>query len=43
VGHGRRIRLLYDDLDVYQFVQGSILIVEQNSDVAVMRMMLAQL
>jgi hypothetical protein len=30
VGHGRRNRLLYDDLDVYQFVQVCISIVEQT-------------
>jgi hypothetical protein len=43
VGHGRRNRLLYDDMDVFQFVQGCISIVEQTSDMAVMRLMLAQL
>jgi hypothetical protein len=42
VGHGRCNCLLYDDLDVYQFVQGCISIVEQ-SDLAVTRLMLAQL
>jgi hypothetical protein len=43
VGHGRCNCLLYDDLDVFQFVQGCISIVEQTSDMAVMRLMLAQL
>jgi hypothetical protein len=43
VGHGRRNWLLYDDMDVFQFVQGCISIVEQTTDMAVMRLMLAQL
>jgi hypothetical protein len=42
VGHGRRNRLLYDDLDIFQ-LQGCISIVEQTSDMTVMRLMLAQL
>jgi hypothetical protein len=43
VGHGRRNRLLYDDLDVYQFAQGCIAMIEQQQDVATMRLMLGQL
>jgi hypothetical protein len=43
VGHGRRNRLLYDDMDVFQFVQGCISIIEQTSDISTMRLMLAQL
>jgi hypothetical protein len=43
VGHGRLKRLLYDDLDVYQFIQGCIAMVEQQQDVVTMRLMLGQL
>jgi hypothetical protein len=34
---------LYDDLDVYQFIQGCIAMVEQQQDVGTMRVMLSQL
>jgi hypothetical protein len=43
VGHGRRNRLLFDDLDVFQFVQGCISMIERQSDVDTMRLMLSQL
>jgi hypothetical protein len=43
VGHRRRNRLLYDDLDIYQFIQGCIAMVEQQQDVGIMWLMLSQL
>jgi hypothetical protein len=35
--------ICYDDLDVYQFIQGCIAMVEQQQDVVTMRLMLSQL
>jgi hypothetical protein len=43
VGHGWRNRLLFDDLDVFQFIQGCISMIERQPDVDTMRLMLSQL
>jgi hypothetical protein len=43
IGHGRRNHLLYDDLDIYQFIQGSIAIIEQQDELSLIKLMLAQL
>jgi hypothetical protein len=43
VGHGQRNRLLFDDLDVFQFFQGCISMIEWQADVDTMRLMLGQL
>jgi hypothetical protein len=43
VGHGCRNRLLYNDLDIYKFVQVAFQLSSNTLDVAVMRLMLAQL
>jgi hypothetical protein len=43
IGHGRRNRLLYDDLDIYQFIQGAIAIIEQQDELSLIKLMLAQL
>jgi hypothetical protein len=43
VGHGRHNRLLFDDLDVFQFIQGCISMIERQPDVDTMRLMLGQL
>jgi hypothetical protein len=43
IGQGRRSRLLYDELDIMQFVQGCISITDCTDDPAVIRAMLEQL
>jgi hypothetical protein len=43
IGQGRKPRLLFDELDIHQFVQGAILIIEREEDLPTVRAMLAQL
>jgi hypothetical protein len=43
MGHGRKNRLLYDDLDVYNFVQGCLSIITREDNVDIMRLMITQL
>jgi hypothetical protein len=43
IGQGRKSRLLYDELDIMQFVQGCISITDRTNDPAVIRAMLEQL
>jgi hypothetical protein len=43
IGQGRKSRLLYDELDIMQFVQGYISITDRTADLAVIRAMLEQL
>jgi hypothetical protein len=42
-GQGRKPRLLFDELDIHQFVQGAISIIEREDDLLTVRAMLAQL
>jgi hypothetical protein len=43
LGTGRKNRLTYDDLDMLQWAQGCIAIIEKEEDAAIMRSMLATL
>jgi hypothetical protein len=43
IGQGRKPRLLFDELDIHQFVQGAIAIIEREDDLVTVRAMLAQL
>jgi hypothetical protein len=43
IGQGRKPRLLFDELDIHQFVQGAIAIIECEDDLVTVRAMLAQL
>jgi hypothetical protein len=43
IGQGRKPRLLFDELDIHQFVQGTIAIIEREDDLVTVRAMLAQL
>jgi hypothetical protein len=43
ISQGRRNWLLYDDLDIYQFIQGCSAMVEQQQDVGTKRLMLSKL
>jgi hypothetical protein len=43
IGQGQKQRLLFDELDIHQFVQGAISIIEREDDLFTVRAMLAQL
>jgi hypothetical protein len=43
IGQGRKPRLLFDELDIHQFVQGAISIIEREDDLLTVRAKLAQL
>jgi hypothetical protein len=43
IGQGRKPRLLFDELDIHQFVQGAVSIIEREDDLLTVRAMLAQL
>jgi hypothetical protein len=43
IGHGKKSRLYYDDLTVFEWTQGCLVIIEREEDMSVARGMLALL